>query len=100
MTWLAIGITAAACFLLKLAGWSVPAHLLNGARLRRATTVLPLALLAALVVVQTFSDGRSLVLDARAAGLLAGGVAVSRRAPFIVVVVVAAAVAAVARALG
>jgi uncharacterized membrane protein len=100
MTWFAIGITATACFLLKLAGWSVPAHLLNSARLQRATTVLPLALLAALVVVQTFSDGRSLVLDARAAGLLAGGVAVARRAPFIVVVVVAAAVAAVARALG
>jgi hypothetical protein len=99
LTWLAIGVTAAACFLLKLAGWSVPAHLLNGARLQRATTVLPLALLAALVVVQTFSDDRALVLDARAAGIVAGGIAVSRRAPFIVVVVVAAAAAAVVRAL-
>lgn len=99
MTWLAILVTAAACFLLKLAGWSVPASLLDGARLQRATRMLPLALLAALVVVQTFTNGQSLVVDARPAGLAAGGLAVLRRAPFIVVVVVAAATAAAVRAL-
>jgi hypothetical protein len=51
------------------------------------------------VVVQTFAEGHSLVVDARAAGLAAAGVAVLRRAPFIVVVVVAAATAAVVRAV-
>jgi len=99
MTWIAIFATAAACFALKVAGWSLPVRLLDGERLQRAATLLPLALLAALVVVQTFGDGRSLVIDARAAGLAAAGVAVLRRAPFIVVVVAAAATAAVVRVL-
>jgi hypothetical protein len=61
--------------------------------------LLPLALLAALVVVQTFSDGRSIAVDARAAGLAAAGLAVFRRAPFIVVVALAAATAALVRAV-
>jgi Branched-chain amino acid transport protein (AzlD) len=99
MTWIAIFATAASCFALKLAGWSLPARLLQGERLQRAAALLPLALLAALVVVQTFSDGRTLTVDARAAGLAAAGIAVLRRAPFIVVVVVAAAAAAAVRAL-
>ena len=99
MTWIAIFATATACFGLKLAGWSLPARLLAAERMQRAAELLPLALLAALVVVQTFSDGRSLVIDARAAGLAAAGVAVLRRAPFIVVIVVAAATTAVVRAV-
>jgi len=99
MTWVAIFATAAACFALKLAGWSLPARLLDGERLQRAAALLPLALLAALVVVQTFGKGHSLAIDARAAGLAAAGVAVLRRAPFIVVVVVAAAAAAGVRAV-
>jgi branched chain amino acid efflux pump len=65
----------------------------------RLNTLLPPALLAALVVVQTFADGTSLTLDARAAGVAAGGVAVALRAPFIVVVIVAAATAALLRAV-
>jgi hypothetical protein len=99
MTWVAIFATAAGCFALKLAGWSLPARVLEHERLQRAAAVLPFALLAALVVVQTFSHGRSLVVDARAAGLGAAGVAVLLRAPFIVVIVVAAATAAVVRAV-
>ena len=35
----------------------------------RLIVLLPAALLSALVVVQTFADGKALVLDARAAGL-------------------------------
>ncbi|HEV7641908.1 MAG TPA: AzlD domain-containing protein [Gaiellaceae bacterium] len=98
MTWMAIFATAAACFALKLAGWSLPARFLERERLQRAAALLPLALLAALVVVQTFGDGRSIAVDARAAGLAAAGVAVLRRAPFIVVVGLAAATAALVRA--
>jgi hypothetical protein len=57
------------------------------------------ALLAALVVVETFGQGRSLVLDARVVGAAFAAVAVWRRAPMIVVVVGAAAVTALARLL-
>jgi branched-subunit amino acid transport protein len=65
----------------------------------RIIALLAPALLAALVVVDTFADGKSLVLDARAAGLGAAGIGVAVRAPMIVVVVGAAAVTALVRAL-
>jgi hypothetical protein len=90
---------AAGCFALKLAGWSVPARWLEGARLQAAAVLLPVALLAGLVVVQAFADGRALVLDARAAGLAVGAGLVLLRAPFLVVVLAAAATAALLRAL-
>jgi branched-subunit amino acid transport protein len=48
------------------------------------------AILAALVVTMTFADGRSLVVDARVAGVAAGAVAVLLRAPLWVVVLVGA----------
>ena len=60
--------------------------------------LIPAALLAALVALQTFAIGRSLHLDARAVGLAVAGVAVWRRAPFVVVIVAAAAATAAARA--
>ena len=100
VTWLAVLLTAALCFTLKLAGWLVPPRALDDPRVRRAAALLPVALLAGLVVVQVLGSGRSLTIDARLAGLLAGGVALALRAPFLVVVVVAAATAALLRAVG
>lgn len=98
MTWLAVLASAALCAGLKLAGWLVPAHALDDPRVRRLSALLPVALLAGLVVVQVFGQGRGLVLDARVAGLAAGAAALALRAPFLVVVVVAAAAAALVRA--
>ncbi|HSP04777.1 MAG TPA: AzlD domain-containing protein [Acidimicrobiales bacterium] len=76
--------------------------LLGGRRLpapvERIAQQLPAALLAALVVVSTVAGDRALVLDARLAGVVAGGVALRLRAPFIVVVAVAVAVTGVVRA--
>ena len=77
--------------------------LLGGRRLpapvERAALQLPAALLASHVVVSTVASDRSLVLDARLAGVVAGGVALRLRAPFIVVVAVAIAVTGGVRAL-
>ncbi|MFP5218782.1 MAG: AzlD domain-containing protein [Actinomycetes bacterium] len=98
-TWAAVFALAVGAYLLKLAGWLLPASVFERPRVRRTALLLPVALLAALVVVQTFADGRALVLDARAAGLAAGAVAVALRAPFLVLVGVAAATAALVRAL-
>ena len=99
MTWAAVLATAAGCYALKLAGWLLPASLLQHERVRRAALLLPVALLSALVVVQVLGSGRGLVLDARAAGLVAAAVALLLRAPFLVVVLAAAGTAAVLRAL-
>jgi branched-subunit amino acid transport protein len=90
-------LAAAGCFALKVLGGSVPTRLLDNPRVRRVAELLPVALLAALVVVQAFGAGRSLRLDARAAGLAVAVVAVLLRAPFLVVVVLAALTAALLR---
>lgn len=69
--------------------------------LGRVIPMLAPALLAALVITETFgSSGGTLAIDARAAGLLAAAVAIWRRAPLAVVVVCAAAVTALLRAVG
>jgi hypothetical protein len=58
------------------------------------------ALLAALVVTQTFGAGRKLVFDERLFGLTAAIVAIRLRAPLLAVVAVAAGVTALARLIG
>lgn len=98
MTWFAILLGSAGCYALKLLGLSVPERALADPRVQRIAALLPVALLAALIANQTFSDGRSLTVDARAAGVAAGIVAVLVRAPFLVVIAVAAGTAALLRA--
>ncbi|HEX6451015.1 MAG TPA: AzlD domain-containing protein [Trebonia sp.] len=61
--------------------------------------LLPVALLAALAVTQTFSEGHRLSLDARAVGLAVAVIAALGRTPFLVVVCAAAASAALFRLL-
>jgi branched-subunit amino acid transport protein len=96
--WTAILVTAVGCYLLKLAGLSVPQRLLDNPVVLRVSAMLPVALLAALAAVQTLSVGTRLVPDARIAGVGAGIVALLLRAPFLVVVGVAALTAALVRA--
>lgn len=100
MIWAAVIIGSLGAYLLKLAGYVIPERVLDNERLRRLTGLLPVALLAALVAVQTFSVGTTLQIDARIAGLAAAIVALMLRAPFLVVVLVAAITAAVLRATG
>lgn len=97
--WAAVLITSAGCYALKLMGMSVPERVLGRPVVRRIAAFLPIALLAALVAVQTFSVGQHLEIDARAAGVGAAVIAIWLKAPFIVVVVVAAATAALIRAV-
>ncbi len=97
MIWLAVLGGAAGCYLLKLAGLSVPDRVLEDARVRRVAALLPIALLAALAASQTVTEGRDVSLDARAVAGAVAIVAVLLRAPFLVVVAAAAATAALIR---
>jgi len=97
--WTAILLASAGCYGFKVAGWAVPSSVLLRPTVRTGVTLLPIALLAALTVVQVFADGRSLVVDARAAALVAAALALWRRLPFLAVLVVAAATAALLRML-
>ena len=95
--WVAVVAGSLGCYLLKLAGLSVPARVLEHPVVERVADLLPVAMLAALIGVQVLANGPELVVDARLLGLGAAVVALLLRAPFIVVVAVAAAVAALAR---
>ena len=99
--WATVLVACALAYLVKLAGYLVPARWLSGPRLSRITALLPVALLTGLVVVQTFATPhQGLTLDARAAGVVVAVVALILRAPFIVVVVLSAATAALLRHFG
>jgi branched-subunit amino acid transport protein len=97
--WVVVLGLAAGTYALKAAG----PLLLGGRRLperaERMAVQLPAALLASLVVVSTVGGDRALVVDARLAGVVAAGVALRLRAPFVVVVVVAVAVTGLLRAV-
>ena len=95
--WTAVLLAGVGCYLLKLAGLSLPERVLAHPTVERVADLIPVALLAALVAVQVFSTGPELVLDARALGLAFAVVALLLRMPFLVVVVGASVVAAVAR---
>ena len=69
----------------------------------RAVAVVALlspALLAALVITQTFGGDGRLVLDERALGVAAAGIALAFRAPVLLAVAIAVVVTVAARTLG
>ena len=98
--WVLVIVTSAGCFALKLAGYLIPARVLDHPRVRALVDMMPVALLAALVVVEAVASGRHIHLDAaRLAGVAVGAVAVWRKAPFLAVVVLAGLTAALLRLL-
>lgn len=99
MSWTAILVLAAGAYALKAVGPLALGGRQAGARTSAVLELLPIPLLAALIVLQTFTTRHDIVLDARAAGLAAAALAVAARAPFMVVVVLATAVTAGVRAL-
>jgi Branched-chain amino acid transport protein (AzlD) len=97
--WVLIISLAVATAAMKLVG-----PLLLGGRVLPAGAMniiglLAAALLAALVVVETFGKGRSLTLDARALGVTFAAIALARRSSMTVAIIGAALVTAIARAL-
>lgn len=78
---------------LALAGRALPD------RITRLAELLPAGLLAALVAVSTLGADQALQVDARLAGVVAAGVALWRKAPFVIVVLIAVVVTAAVRAL-
>jgi hypothetical protein len=97
--WITVGALALGTTALKLAGPLLLGGRLLPAGVMSVVGLLASALLAALIIVETFGQGRSLTLDDRALGALFAVVALARKAPLTVVVVGAAAVAALAHAI-
>ena len=92
--WIGLIATSLIAFLLKYLGHSVPERWLSHPRILKINSMIPIALLSALVAVQTFTNEKSLVIDQRLAGLAVAVIALILRAPFAIVVISAAATSA------
>lgn len=93
--WIAVLGTSAIAFALKYFGHSVPERFLSNPRMLRINTLMPIALLSALVAVQTITDKSKLVIDQRLAGLSVAVIALLLKAPFPVVVLGSAVASAI-----
>lgn len=92
--WVGLIATSIIAFLLKYLGHNVPEKWLSHPRVLKVNALIPIALLSALVAVQTFTNGKQLVIDQRLAGLAVAVIALILRAPFALVVISAAATSA------
>jgi branched-subunit amino acid transport protein len=97
--WEAVIAVGAGTVVLKAVGPVGVAGRRLPARVNELLAMVAPAILAALVVSEAFASGRSLVLDARVAGLGVGMIAVLLRAPLWAVVVAGAAATALVRFL-
>ncbi|MGN7976993.1 MAG: branched-chain amino acid transporter AzlD [Microbacterium sp. 69-10] len=98
--WNAVLLAACICVGLKAVGYLIPARLLEAPRPARISDLLTVALLGALVAVQSLGAGQAIVVDARVPAVLVAAGLLWMRQSFLVVVVAAAAVAALLRLVG
>jgi branched-subunit amino acid transport protein len=97
--WATVIAVGAGTAVLKAIGPVGVAHRRLPSRVSELLELIAPAILAALVIVETFASGRSLVLDARLAGAAVGLVAVMLRAPLWLIVIAGAAATALVRAI-
>jgi branched-subunit amino acid transport protein len=99
MTWTLIILLTIGAYTFKVTGLVI----LGGRTLppifERCLALIPAAVVTALVMKDTFTQGQELVLDARALGIAVAVIAAWRKAPLIVVIVLGAAVTALVRQL-
>ena len=88
--WIATLVTSFICFVLKLLGYSLPESILNKPIVQRINSLIPIALLSALVAVQTFGIDKSVQIDHRLAGVVVAGIALRFKASFPVMMLLAA----------
>jgi uncharacterized membrane protein len=86
--WLTVIAVGAGTIVLKAIGPVLVSGRQLHPRLNDLLELVAPAILAALVVTEAFGSGRSLVLDARVAGLIVGIVGVRLRAPFWAIILV------------
>jgi hypothetical protein len=85
--WIATLGTSVVAFALKYSGHSVPERWLSHPKIQRVNALIPIALLSALVSVQSFTDKTTLVVDQRIVGLAVAITALLLKAPFPIVVI-------------
>jgi branched-subunit amino acid transport protein len=98
--WTTVIIASVLSFAVKYTGYLIPQRMLEKPTFTRVTNLLTVAMLAALVAVQTLGAGQAIAFDARIPAVIVAAILFSFRVPFIVVVAVAGIVAVVLRNLG
>ncbi len=98
--WQIILLASILVLAIKLLGYLVPPKLLASPRAARTAELTTVALLSALIVVQTAGIGQGLVLDARLPAVVVAAALFALKVPFVLVIIAAAACAAVLRAYG
>ncbi len=98
--WQIILLASILVLAIKLHGYLVPPSLLESPRAARTAELTTVALLSALIVVQTAGIGQSLALDARLPAVVIAAALFALKVPFVLVIIAAAACAAVLRAVG
>lgn len=98
--WGPVLIAALGTYVEKIAGYLLPARVLNNRVVHHTAGLLPVALLAAIVAVQAFTTGHSWNFDARVPGMAVAFVLIWKRANFLVMVVASMLTTAAVRYLG
>lgn len=98
--WSIVLISSFGVFAIKLIGYLVPATLLERPTPTRVANLLTVAMLAALVAVQTLGVGEAIVLDARIPAVVVAVILFALRVPYILVVLIAGVIAALLRNFG
>lgn len=97
-TWLTILLASLGCYCLKVVGVSLPESVLAHPRVQRIASLLPVAMLSALIVTDLFDSNRHYSADWHTlAGVALGAVALLRGRSLLFVFVVAIAATAVLR---
>jgi branched-subunit amino acid transport protein len=96
-TWLLILVLAAGTVLMKTLGPVLAGGRQPPAALTRVVALVAPAVISALIVTGTFTQGQQLTIDARAAGVGVGAVALWLRVPAVLAMLMAAIVCALLR---
>lgn len=95
--WLAVVLASLAVYSWKYFGYLLPHSILDSKLLSKTAGFITIALLTALVGIQTFVSNREIVFDGRVVALIVSAVLLRLKVPFIGVVVISAAIAAAFR---
>ena len=93
--WIGVIGSSIALFALRYSGYLIPEKYLTNPRMLRINTLIPIALLSALVGVQTITQDGKWAIDQRLAGVSVAVIALALKAPYFVVVISAAITSAV-----
>lgn len=93
-------LAAATALGIKLSGYLLPKSLLERPEVIELAGIITIGLLASLTVLNTLTVGQSLQVDSRLLALLAAGIALKLKAPYLVVVLIGALTAALGRLCG